>query len=63
MDDNGYATPEGFKTAISIAAQDGLSRPDFIKSFGYLVAPGLEAKYGITPAEIKLIDGALPATN
>lgn len=57
---NGYATPEGWKTAIQAS---GLTRPDFIKAFGYLVAPQLEPKYGLTPAEVKLITGALPSTD
>lgn len=57
IDQNGYATPEGFKTA---ALKAGLPRADFIKQFGYLVAPGLESKYGITGAELKLITGVAP---
>lgn len=57
IDQNGYATPEGFKTAITAS---GLDRSDFIKQFGYLVAPGLESKYGITPAETKIITGTTP---
>lgn len=60
VDVNGYATAEGFKTVLRAAQQSGMSRQDFIKQFGYTVAPGLEAQYGITPAEIKLITGALP---
>lgn len=56
----GRATAEGWKTAMSAAQADGLPRKDFIIQFGYLIAPGLESRYGITPAEIKLINGALP---
>jgi len=62
IDSNGYATPQGFKTAMAAAAQDGLPRADFIKQFGYTIPTGLETKFGLTPAEIKLITGALPVT-
>lgn len=60
IDDNGYATPEGFKTAMSAAQADGLPRKDFIVQFGYTIPTGLEFKFGLTPAEIKMITGALP---
>lgn len=60
VDNNGRATAEGWKTAMAAAQADGLPRKDFITQFGYLIAPGLESRYGITPAEIKLISGALP---
>lgn len=60
VDENGRATAEGWKTAMAAAQADGLPRKDFITQFGYLVAPGLESRYGITPAEVKLINGALP---
>lgn len=62
IDNNGYATTEGFKTALKAAQQDKISRADFIKQFGHYVAPGMETGYGLTPAEIKLITGALPET-
>lgn len=61
IDENGYATPEGFRTAMSAAAADGLSRTEFVKQFGYTIPTGLERNYGLTPAEIKLIIGELPA--
>lgn len=60
VDANGFATPEGFKTAQAAAAADGLSRKDFIVQFGYTIPTGFEASFGLTPAEIKILTGALP---
>lgn len=57
LDPNGYATPAGFDAALKAS---GVSRTDFIKQFGYLVAPGLESNYKISGAEAKLITGASP---
>lgn len=61
IDSSGYATPEGFKTAIKAAIEDKISRIDFIKQFGNYIPAGYESAYGITPAEIKIITGELPA--
>lgn len=55
VDKNGYATPQGWKTALDAS---GLSREDFIKQFGYLlyIENGkVSASYGLTPAEQKLL--------
>lgn len=54
VDANGYATPQGWKTAL---AASGMSRQDFIKNFGDLVFRGNMQAYGLTPVEQKLITG------
>lgn len=68
VDDNGYITPAAFKAAIKDAPAEGMSRPEFIKLFGNRVysdsKKGIDARtYGLTPAEIKIINGALPAAS
>lgn len=67
VDDNGYITPAAWKAAIADAPTEGLNRADFIKAFGSMVysdsKKGIDGRaYGLTPAEIKIINGALPAT-
>lgn len=62
VDKNGYITPEAWKLAIADAPAEGLTREDFIKSFGSMVyndnKNGIDARaYGLTPAELKLING------
>lgn len=57
VDSNGYATVKGWQTAYRAS---GLPRQTFIKEFGYLLAPGLETKYGITGAELKIVNGVTP---
>lgn len=66
LDDNGYATPTAWQAAIKDAPAEGMSRADFIKGMAqYIYAPGGkltsdQAKaYGLYPAEIKLVTGAL----
>lgn len=58
VDANGYATPQGWKTAL---AASGMSRQDFIKNFGDLVFRGNMQAYGLTPVEQKLIIGEIPS--
>lgn len=60
VDDNGYVTPEGWKTVMREAAGDNITKKDLLEQFGGLIAPGLESRYGLTPADIKIIQGALP---
>lgn len=65
VDENGYITPDAFKAAIKDAPAEGLNRADFIKAFGSMIysdnKTGIDGRaYGLTPAEIKLINGALP---
>lgn len=57
VDQSGFATPEGWKTVYRAS---GLPRQTFIKEFGYLLPPGLESKFGITGAELKIINGITP---
>lgn len=58
-----YATPEGWKAAIS---ESGMDRAAFIKQFGYMIPQGTDItdttwqKYGLTPGEAKIITGQLP---
>lgn len=57
VDAEGYATPQGWKTAMSAS---GLTRTDFIKQFGYLITlpdGSVPTKYNLTAAEKKLITG------
>lgn len=57
VDSEGYATPEGWKTALSAS---GLTRSDFIKQFGYLISlpdGTVPSKYNLTATEKKLISG------
>lgn len=63
LDSDGYLTPEAFKAAIADAPSNGLSREQFLQSFGYLITTAdgkVSAKYGLTPAEVKIVTGALP---
>lgn len=60
IDQNGFVTPIAWKAAIADAPSEGLSRTDFIKTFGHLLygANGVvDPKYGLTASEIKLING------
>lgn len=54
IDNNGYATPEGWKAVAKIS---GMNRQDFIKDFGYLIPVDLIDKYGLTVPEQELILG------
>lgn len=67
VDENGYITPSAFKAAIADAPAEGITRADFIKQFGSMLysdpKTGINGRaYGLTPAEIKLITGALPSS-
>lgn len=68
VDENGYITPAAWQAAIKDAPAEGLDRADFIKAFGSMIYnassetknPGINARaYGLTPAEVKIITGAL----
>lgn len=64
LDNNGFATPLAWRQAIADAPAEGLSRDAFIKQFGYLLyseGGNISSAYGLTPAEQKIINGALPA--
>lgn len=72
VDENGYITPAAWKAAIADAPKEAaaingsVTRADFIKQFGNQIysdpKTGIDARaYGLTPAEVKLINGALPA--
>lgn len=66
IDPNGYITPEAFKAAIADAPANGLTRAQFITNFAsqlYSDPKTGYAAYGLTPAEQKLITGALPDPN
>lgn len=60
VDDRGYATPEGWKTALVASKEADMTRKEFIEEFGYLIKEGEESSYGLTAADIKIIRGALP---
>lgn len=65
VDDHGYINPIAFKAAIADAPAEGLTRTAFIKEFGSMVyndsKNGIDGRaYGLTPAEVKIITGALP---
>lgn len=54
----GYATYDAWKAAIKEAPTKGISRADFIKTFGYLLLTQngqIPKEYGLTPAEVRLI--------
>lgn len=59
IDNNGNATPEGWKTVM---AASGLPRATFIREFGNLLVHDniISPKFGLTPVEMKAILGALP---
>ncbi len=66
IDFNGYITPQAFKSAIADAPTNGLSREQFLQAFGYLLyAPDgtIDKSYGLTPAEQKIVTGAIPASS
>lgn len=52
---NGYFTPQGFSELITAAAEDGISRTDFLKQYGSYIAPTEVRAYKLTPAEIKAL--------
>ena len=58
LGDDGYINPNVWKAAIKDAPAEGLTRPDFVKQFGYLLNP-INTDYGLTPAEMKLVKGEL----
>lgn len=52
IDNNGFFTPEGFKSIVENAAEDGLTRSDILAEYGdKIYGPGAK-KYGLTPKEI-----------
>lgn len=58
LDVEGFLTPEAFKAAIADAVSNGITRQKFLEQFGsYIVgADGkVSSRYGLTPAEMKLI--------
>lgn len=61
LDANGFITPVAFKAAVADAPAEGLTRQQFIQNFGYLLYGQDLSSYGLTPAEQKLVTGALPS--
>lgn len=62
IDQNNKITPVAWRQAIADAPAEGLSREQFIKQFGYLLYAdknGISSSYGLTPVEMKLINGSL----
>jgi len=61
VDQNGYITPKAFKAAANEASQYGISRKEFIETFGsqvYTDKKGMpDSQYGLTAVEKKLIAG------
>jgi len=58
IDKNGFANPIPWKEAIKEAPAMGLSRADFIKTFGYLLYAEngrISPEYGLTPVEERLV--------
>lgn len=51
VDSNGYFTPEGFKSIVQNAAEDGLSRADILSEYGDKIYGPSASKYGLTPKE------------
>lgn len=51
VDPNGYFTPQGFKSIVQNAAEDGLSRADILAEYGDKIYPQAADKYGLTPKE------------
>lgn len=62
IDNNGYATPEGWKTILREAAGDNITKKDLLSQFGGLIPVGLETKYGLTAADVKILRGELPVS-
>lgn len=60
LDAEGFITPKAWKAAIADAPNQGLNRKEFIQQFGHLLYTDdgeVDPKYGLTPAELKLING------
>lgn len=51
LDSNGLFTPEGFKSIVQNAAEDGLSRSDIIAEYAGQINPLAATKYGLTAKE------------
>lgn len=65
VDANGYITPVAWKRLIQQAPSEGLTRAQFITSFGNQIyvdpkSGNIPSTYGLTPLEQKTITGALP---
>lgn len=53
-----YFTAAGFQSLVSAAAEDNISRSDFIKQYGDKLDPSDYAGYGLTGAEIQGLNGS-----
>lgn len=52
VDSNGYFTPQGFKSIVENAAEDGLTRAEILAQYGSLIYGPAASKYGLTPKEM-----------
>ncbi len=52
VDNNGYFTPQGFKSIVQNAIEDGISRADILSEYGDKIFPGNAKAYGLTPKEL-----------
>jgi hypothetical protein len=57
LDENGYFTANGFKTLVSNAAEEGISRKEFIEQYGSYLSPDGLANYGLTQKERMTLSG------
>lgn len=57
VQDTGYFSKEGFQTLVQAAAENGISRADFIKQYANYLDPGAYAAYGLTTAEQQSLTG------
>lgn len=55
--DDGYMDPRVWKAAINDVSMYGMTRKDFIESFGHLINPGKKPikEYGLTDKELQLL--------
>lgn len=69
IDSNGFMQPNVWKFVIKKAQEGGMQRNEFIKSFGnYVYADRnnlntISNLYGLTPSEVKIIQGQLPLSS
>lgn len=62
MDINGFITPEGYKYMVQNAPQIGVEKKDILEAWGQLLyrdKNGGYSAYGLTPADEKILTGAL----
>lgn len=57
---DGYLTPEGWSELVRLGEQEGIKRDELLEGFKDRLSPYSLKNYGLTPTDIKKIQGELP---